>query len=384
VRRSDRHPGPYPYYGASGIVDHVDDFLFDGDFLLIAEDGENLRTKRTPIAFRATGQFWVNNHAHVLSGANGNDTRFLTYALQQVDVSAFITGSTQPKLSQANLTRIPLSVPPPAEQRAIASILGRIDDKIDLGHRIADTLQRMAWSLFRSWFVDFDPIRRPSTVSAATRDVFPDRLVDSPLGWVPAGWQVSQLGQYAVSLLGGTPARDNAEYWADGEIPWINSGEVNRFRIVEPTAWITEEGLQNSATKLLPERTTVIAITGATLGQVSLTEIATCANQSVVGVIGSEVLPSEFIYFWVRERIADLVGRQTGGAQQHVNKGDVDALRVLVPSTSAMGLYVEAARPMFDLIRATCFESRTLGQLRDALLPKLISGQLRVPADVTR
>src|SRR5260221_2358878 len=106
VKGPDRRHGPYPYYGASGIVDFVDDYLFDGEYLLVAEDGENLRTRQTPIAFLASGRFWVNNHAHILTGNERADTRFLMYALRHIDINAYLTGAVMPKLTQRNLNRI--------------------------------------------------------------------------------------------------------------------------------------------------------------------------------------------------------------------------------------------------------------------------------------
>ena len=106
VKQSERQPGPYPYYGASGVVDHVDGFLFDGQYLLIAEDGENLKTRTTPIAFLANGKFWVNNHAHIVRGNSNADTRFLMYAIAGLDISGYLSGSTRPKLTQGNMNRI--------------------------------------------------------------------------------------------------------------------------------------------------------------------------------------------------------------------------------------------------------------------------------------
>src|SRR5581483_2226601 len=144
VKEADRVPGPYPYYGASGIVDRVDGYLFDGPHLLIAEDGENLRTRKTPIAFMANGKFWVNNHAHVVVGNSEADTRFLAYAVESTDVSGYLTGSTQPKLTQQSLLRLPVVAPPIQEQRAIADVLGALDDKIESNRRLADLLQDLA------------------------------------------------------------------------------------------------------------------------------------------------------------------------------------------------------------------------------------------------
>jgi type I restriction enzyme S subunit len=150
VKESDRRTGPYPYYGASGIVDYVDSYLFDGEYLLVGEDGENLRTRTTPAAFLARGKFWVNNHAHIVRGNSEADTRFLMYALADTDISGYLTGSTMPKLTQGNMNRIPVPAPSLNQQRAIAEVLGTLDDKIELNRSMNDTLEAISWALFKS------------------------------------------------------------------------------------------------------------------------------------------------------------------------------------------------------------------------------------------
>jgi type I restriction enzyme S subunit len=158
IRKADRKPGQFPYYGASGIADYIDDYVFDGTYLLLSEDGDNLRTQNTPIAFLAEGKFWVNNHAHVLQGKDGNLTNYICYALQIADIKSYISGSTRPKITQADMRRIQLNLPPLPEQKAIAHILGKLDDKIELNRQMNQTLEAMAQALFKSWFVDFDPV----------------------------------------------------------------------------------------------------------------------------------------------------------------------------------------------------------------------------------
>ena len=165
VKESDRRPGAFPYYGASGIVDHVDGYLFDGEYLLIAEDGENLRTRQTPIAFLATGKFWVNNHAHIVTGNERADTRFLMYALRHIGIDAYLTGAVMPKLTQGNLNRIEVRHPPIHEQRAIARVLGALDHKIEQNQRTAQSLERLARAIFRAWFVDFEPVKRNASMT---------------------------------------------------------------------------------------------------------------------------------------------------------------------------------------------------------------------------
>ena len=177
--------------------------------------------------------------------------------------------------------------------------------------------------------------------------------------------------------MGGTPSRAKLEYW-NGHIPWINSGEVNNFRITKPSERITELGLRKSATKLLPSKTTVIAITGATLGQVSLLEIDACANQSVVGVLPNEKLPYVYIYPYINANIQELITHQTGGAQQHINKQNVESMQVTIPTAKVLKEYTTAVRSMYEMIANNCFEIEYLTQLRDMLLPRLISGEIDV------
>ena len=233
VKQADRRPGPYPYYGASGIVDHVHDYLFDGEYLLIAEDGENLRTRNTPIAFLADGKFWGNNHAHIVRGNHSADTRFLLYALSELDVSGYLTGSTMPKLTQGNLNRVSLLTPPLPEQRAIAHILGTLDDKIELNRRMNETLEAMARALFKDWFVDFGPTRakiegRDPYLAPETWDLFPDKLDEDGK---PEGWEYGRLADIADSPSRGVRPSEVSE-----DTPYIGLGHMPR-RSVALTEW---------------------------------------------------------------------------------------------------------------------------------------------------
>ncbi|GFI08439.1 hypothetical protein IMSAGC007_00887 [Lachnospiraceae bacterium] len=127
MTRGNRSAGEYPYYGASGIVDYVDNYLFDGDYLLISEDGANLVARVTPIAFSISGKNWVNNHAHVLKFNDAYEQRYVEIYLNGVDLSKYISGAAQPKLNQNNLNSIPIPMPSKDEVRRIVDILDRFD-----------------------------------------------------------------------------------------------------------------------------------------------------------------------------------------------------------------------------------------------------------------
>ena len=159
VKADDRKKrlGPYPYYGASGVIDHIDAFLFDGDYLLVSEDGANLLARSTPIAFMASGQFWVNNHAHVVRAKDDVDPVYLQHFINGLDVQEYVTGSAQPKLTQAALNRIPVPLPPLREQQQIVqtadSLLaladateGHHDTGASRAGRIAESLLARAFS----------------------------------------------------------------------------------------------------------------------------------------------------------------------------------------------------------------------------------------------
>ncbi len=302
----------------------------------------------------------------VISDFKGVLRDFMYYKF--VDIRRYLSnqanGSVFQNLKTDIVREFSIKIPSLKTQEEIVSILKSLDDKIENNRRINENLEQQAQALFKSWFVDFEPFKD-------------GEFVESELGMIPKGWRVEILGDVCKCILGGTPSRNKEEYW-NGNIAWINSGEVNEFRIVKPSECITEEGLKHSATKLLPKKTTVLAITGATLGQVSLLEIDSCANQSVIGVLESDNIPYEFIYPLINVKITELCSHMTGGAQQHINKNNVEQLNIVLPAENVMTEYKEKTKSIYSQITNCCFESRRLAELRDTLLPRLMSGELKV------
>ena len=389
VKEADRRPGSYPYYGASGVVDYVDGYLFDGEYLLIAEDGENLRTRITPIAFLANGKFWVNNHAHIVRGNSGADTRFLKYALSLLDISGYLTGSTMPKLTQGNLNRITFLTPPIPEQRAIAHVLGTLDDKIELNRRMNETLEAMARALFKSWFVDFDPVRAKMEgrwrrgqslpgLPADLYDLFPDRLVDSELGEIPEGWGVGIVSQLAERIQnGGTPKRSEPTYWETRDIPWLTSGEVRQSFVLDTQNYISRQGLEHSSAKMIPARSILVALYGATAGQVSMNIRPLTTNQAI-----SAIIPGDgnryFCLVSLKLQVGELGNRAVGSAQQNLSKQAVESTNVVLPPIELRLTFDLMVERLFERIFRNLDESRTLTAQRDALLPGLVSGGVGV------
>lgn len=349
-----------------------------------AEDAEKYILKENDIVFARTGNstgrsyFYEKQHGtFVYAGflikfsldpnkVNPRILKYYTHSKPYFDwVNSFDTGATRGNINAKTYGDMEIELPSRKVQDKIVSILSSLDRKIELNNKINADLEEMAQAIFKNWFVDFEPFKD-------------GKFVDSEMGMIPEGWKVGTLGEFCKCLLGGTPSRSKEEYW-NGEVNWINSGEINKFRILEASEKITELGLAKSATKLLPEKTTVLAITGATLGQVSLLEIDTCANQSVIGVLENTEVPYEYIYPFIKDRIEMLIQHQTGGAQQHINKDNVESLIFLLPAINVLEDYISLVSPMYKRIESQCFENLYLSTLRDTLLPRLMSGELEVP-----
>jgi type I restriction enzyme S subunit len=246
------------------------------------------------------------------------------------------------------------------------------------------TLEAMARALFQSWFVDFDPVRakfdgrKPIGLDETTAALFPEHLEDSPLGHIPKGWKVGNIQDCCVQIQnGGTPRRNETRFWDGGDIPWLASGEIRQPIITATESFITEEGLAESSAKWVPAFSTVVALYGATAGQVSFTSSRLTTNQAVCALIPKKDF-TFFNYLTMRGATAELENKAVGSAQQNISKGIVEETRVVLPPPLLVERFTEVARPLFEQWISNLHQSRTLATLRDTLLPKLLSGELSV------
>ncbi len=288
--------------------------------------------------------------------------RFL-YAKFRGEFDQYYSGTTTIKhMPGEKLVKIRIDLPELSYQRKIGDVLSVYDDLIENNRKQIKLLEEAAQRLYKEWFVD---LRFPGYENTS--------IVDG----VPEGWMKGTIISFFTTVLGGTPSREKKEYWG-GNIPWINSGEVNKLRIIKESEFISELGLKKSATKLMPIHTTVLAITGATLGQVSYTEIETCANQSVVGIFDEKKAYSEYIYLAVSNEIKRIISKATGGAQQHINKDIVNNFEIILPSIEVNDRFKVIIAPLFKKITKSYFVIEKLTEARDRLLPKLMSGEIEV------
>lgn len=289
-----------------------------------------------------------------------SDVRFIKYCFDilQRKCKQISQGTAQDNLSWEKLSTIKFPAPPLKIQCRIAEVLSRYDSLIENYQKQIKLLEEAAQRLYKEWFVD---LRFPGYEKT--------KIVDG----LPEGWSFIRIKDRYKTVLGGTPSRFINSYWG-GDISWINSGEINKLRIIKPSEKITQDGYKNSSTKLMPIHTTILAITGATLGQVSYTEIETCANQSVVGIIDEENTTNEFLYLNIYNNIHSMINKATGGAQQHINKDIVSDYFIMLPDESILIEFRKRINPIFNTIRDYFF----IIEARDRLLPKLMNGEIEV------
>ena len=403
VKKGDRKEGIYPYYGASGITDYVDDFIFDGDYVLLSEDGDNLRTRNTPIAFMARGKFWVNNHAHILKGKNGNNTDFICYALQVADINSYISGSTRPKITQRDMKNIPVYCPPLKEQKAIAHILGSLDDKIELNRQMNETLEAMAQALFTSWFIDFDPVidnalaagnaipdefieraeQRKAIEKKDNSDIqalFPDEFeFTEEMGWIPKGWAISEIKDFGHVVCGKTPSKKKAEYYGN-DISFIKIPDMHNV------AWATTttdnlsfEGSNSQKNKLIPRGSICVSCI-ATVGKVLITSREAHTNQQINSLIPAEKNTLYYLYSSFLGMEKSLKDLASGGAVTlNLNTSNFSKIKLMLPPTPVLDAYNSSVNSLYEKNLKSLIQNQELAKLRDTLLPKLMSGELRIP-----
>lgn len=317
------------------------------------------------------------------------EPRYLLYALQSAAVQNEIgvnegTGSTVSNLRIPLLEALPIPIRSLPEQRAIAHILGTIDSKIDLNLRLGSTLDSFARALFNSWFVQFDPVRDKALGSdlalpRGIADLFPKSFSDSAFGAIPRGWSVGSILQNASLRSGGTPKTDRAEFWGGG-ISWASAKDVSQSRgtfLIGTERTITQQGLDESATQLIPALCSVVVARGATTGRMVLLGEAMAMNQTCYALESRTDTPFA-LYCELREAIDRIVHSAHGSVFATITTDTFATSKVVTAPQELRQAFEGLVAPLFHRILAATYESRTLAALRDMLLPKLISGELRI------
>lgn len=342
---------------------------------------------------------------------NKANYEFIYYYLSDsyLKLANLSNGAAQQNLNTSIINNFPILLPPLAEQKAIAHILGKLDNKIELNRQMNETLEAMAQALFKSWFVDFDPVidnallagnnipdeleeraelrqaqlnSGKANTNSEINDLFPSEFeFTEELGWIPRGWEVSKIEKEYETVGGGTPSTKNPDFWEDGDIHWTTpkdlSGKQSKI-LLDTDRKITELGLAKISSGLLPVNT-VLMSSRAPVGYLALAKIPVAINQGYIAFKCNKTLTSEYAIQWAESEMAQIKQRAGGTTFSEISKRNFRDIDILVPSSELVERYSEAVKSIYDKVTANEKQSNTLANLRDTLLPKLMSGELRIP-----
>ena len=314
------------------------------------------------------------------------DPLFLHYAFKVFSkpLSSLASGSARGFVKRDDFRRMKIRIPEIDVQRVISSFLGALDDRITLLRETNATLEAIAQALFKSWFVDFDPVRAkhqglaPEGMGEATAALFPDGFEESELGPVPRGWRVGTVADLGDVICGKTPPTSNAENYGD-EVPFITIPDMHGSLLVTTTArLLSRVGADSQKKKYLPPGSVCVSCI-ATPGLVARVTTESQTNQQINSVVPLASWGKSFPLFLLR-RIGDAVraGGSGGSVFHNLSKSGFEGLKVLLTTVATAQKFGEVVEPLVQRIEANQHQAQTLATLRDTLLPRLISGQLRL------
>ena len=316
--------------------------------------------------------------------------KYLSYQLRSAKAVSWLKvnseGTTMPSLNQDILSRFPITLLPFAEQKAIAHILGTLDDKIELNRKTNETLEAMAKALFKSWFVDFDPVRakaegRPTGLPAEISDLFPDSFEDSELGEIPKGWRVAPLGDVVECVGGSTPSTNEPEYWDGGEYFWATPKDLSSLSepfLLDTAKKITADGVQRISSGILPVGTVLLS-SRAPVGYVAAACVPVSINQGFIALRSNGLMSSAYLLNWCLSNVQQFKDRASGTTFAEISKAAFRPIPLLVPSEQVARSFSDKAQVLYERVVSNMRQSTLLAATRDSLLPKLISGEIRIP-----
>ena len=312
---------------------------------------------------------------------NKVDSSYLLYTLMSRYVQTHIsksegTGSIVSNLRIPVLKELNIPIYDIDRQTTIGKILSDIDSKISLNNRINTELEAMAKTMYDYWFVQFDfpNAEGKPYKSSGGKMVWSEELKRE----VPEGWEVKRLKEFADTGSGGTPLSTNSDYYENGNIPWINSGEVNEPFIVNARKFVTNKGLENSSANLFKRGTILMAMYGATAGKVSIIDIEATTNQAICGIIPQQEDYKMYIKFGLEDMYRYLVNLSTGSARDNLSQDKIKDLQFIIPEKHVLKAFDKTANAAMSKILINMKENLHLSSLRDWLLPMLMNGQVKV------
>ena len=319
------------------------------------------------------------------------DNTYLLYLLQTEDMQeqlkARATGTTVLGIKQSELRKLAVQIPPLDLQKSAAKTLKSIDDRITLLRETNKTLESIAQAIFKSWFVDFDPVRakmegrQPEGMDEETAALFPDSFEESELGLRPRGWHVKPIGDLVPTMGGATPSTKNEEFWSPAEFHWSSPKDlsgINSPVLLETEKKVSTAGLKKISSGLMPVGTLLMS-SRAPIGYLAISAVPIAINQGYIAIPAGGALSPLYMLFWCKTNMETIKGNANGSTFMEISKKAFRPILAIEPTTEILNAFEGVAGALFQRLKANEEQAQMLTTLRDTLLPRLISGQLRLP-----
>jgi len=380
LRNYKNATGKFPVYGTNGLIGYHDKALCETPGVIIGRKG----------AYRgvhySSRPFFVIDTAFYLNPKVPIDMRWVYYALLTCDINGMDSGSAIPSTSREEFYKLSALVPPLSVQKQIANLLELLDNRITLLRETNATLEAIAQALFKSWFVDFDPVRAkaegrvPEGMDASTAALFPEAFDMSELGLVPEGWLVKAIGDAVEALGGGTPDTKTPEYWEPPIHNWTTPKDLSGLTapvLLRTERKLSDAGIRKVSSGLLPAGTLLMS-SRAPIGYLAISNAPVAINQGYIAIPPDGELSPLFMLFWCKANMENIKARANGSTFMEISKKAFKPIPALVASAAVLNLFEAVASSLFSKIICNEEKIQSLATLRDTLLPRLISGQLRI------
>ena len=379
--QAKRVAGQIPLVSSSGISDTHHESMVKGPGVVTGRYGTLGQV------FYIEHDFWPLNTTLYVRDFKGNDPKFVRYFLQTFDFFAFSDKAAVPGVNRNHLHEALVSMPPLQIQREIANVLSSLDDRIDLLRQTNATLESIARALFKSWFIDFDPVRakaegrEPEGMDAETAELFPDSFEDSALGEIPKMWAVSEVGRVAKCVGGGTPSTKDEKFWEPAIHHWTTPKDLSGIAapvLLNTERKLSDAGLAKVSSGLLPAGTLLMS-SRAPIGYLAISTIEVAVNQGYIAMPPGGTLPPFYLYFWCQANMNAIKQKANGSTFMEISKTAFRPIPLILPAATVVSRFTELAESLFASITEGERQALQLSQIRDTLLPRLISGKLRLP-----
>jgi type I restriction enzyme, S subunit len=317
-----------------------------------------------------------------ISGISDND--FIYYLaisddFRNIAIKSMTGTSGRQRVQMDVLEQTKLLIPPLREQKAIANILSTLDEKIETNNQINEKLEEMAQALFKHWFVDFEfPNENGEPYKSSGGE-----MVESELGMIPKGWEVGTIKDIGEVVGGGTPSKKKNDYYTSNGIPWITPKDLSGFNkryIKKGSIDITHKGYKNSSAKMLPKGS-VLFSSRAPIGYIAIASNEVTTNQGFKSVIPFENFGTEFVFQTLKSNLETIKNRASGSTFKEISGGELKKIEVILPPQNVVDKFNQRTKQIGELIAIYEEQNERLEKLRDTLLPKLMSREIRVPLD---